>query len=431
MGLGFLSKFFSEKKEKKRISLSGLEKELKEVKEKKFDVFEKQAFSVFAQVNHLLKEIKSKANNLSEIKSGKDGRLENILLTNRKDFVKQINSLTEKLRPPTKHSFETIQGYSFESQRILEKELVKLRQVIAVTSFALKGEVKKIGEDFNELMQAIQELQESANEIKLNGIEKILKIIEELNSTENELSENKNFGENILKEIEENEKILVRGKQNLAGLQGSEEVKELGELKKEIEALEEERKEVEEKVRVLIGKAGKPLKRLEQLIESKRFVSEGYSFEELNKWLFSPETALKSDQKGEKIKKACADCLNVIKSGEVNAKKDKEKEKWISSLNEISSTDFFEKFFWHFNLIEAKTNKALVKIGINNSNRKLKNHQNELENIKEKLQELNSEKDKNLEKTEVMKEKIWKLKKEIQENYSIIFEQELELLAAN
>ena len=97
-------------------------------------------------------------------------------------------------------------------------------------------------------------------------------------------------------------------------------------------------------------------------------------------------------------------------------------------MNEISSTDFFEKFFWHFNLIEAKTNKALGKIGINNSNENLKNRQNEIESIKEKLQELNSGKEKNLEKTEEMKEKIQKLKKEIQENYFIIFEQDLELL---
>ncbi|MFH1588424.1 MAG: hypothetical protein ABIA76_03750 [Candidatus Diapherotrites archaeon] len=422
MNVPFLSALFSGKKKKsEQIELSELETRLMEEEKKRFQEFEKQAFSIFAQIKHLLKEINSMAKALDEIELKREGRVQKILSTSKTDFVRQINSLATKLEPPAKHSFNELKDYAFSSEKLLEQELIKYRKTIALAGFGAGNEVKEIGKNFSELMQALQQLQKNVAESKLIEISLLKDKINEFHEAEKQADAKKEEQRKNLREIKLNESSLMDERRNLLMIESSPEAANLKDLLQKIDLLESQRKEIESKAGTLVFRAEKPLHKMEKLIKAGRFIPENYSLNELNNWLFKAGKAIKLDQKGEKIKKACSDCLSAIEHGELSAKSEKEKMKWITELKEINSVDFFGEFFWNINSIESKKNFLSSELEKNSLNEKIRKQKKEIQLIENKLTELNSSKEMLEKSTNESNEKLLHLKKQIEKIYSDSF----------
>ncbi|MBN2127409.1 MAG: hypothetical protein JW703_03380 [Candidatus Diapherotrites archaeon] len=423
MNIPFISWLFKKKLEK--ISFTELEKRLLEEEKKRFTEFEKKAFSVFAQINYLLKKINFQTDALNKIDSEKSGRIGKIVSTSKRDFVFQVNSLASKIVPPKEHSFEAIKNYSVNSLSLLETELIKIRKLIALTAFGMTGEMKELGEYFKELVSAMNELKKALIESKLIELNNLKQQITLFHELEKNINEKKSEQKNNLKELKSVQNMLEEEQKKLDSVLLSSDAKQVVSLKKEIVFVEEQKKLLELKASALIGKADKPLKKLGKMIESNRFISKNYSSELLEKWLSSSVNAMKSDQKGETIKNACNDCIQLINSNEISSKTDKEKSKWIEALNEINSTDFFEEFFWKINSIESKKNSFLAEIEKNPSSSKITLWDKSILSLKEKLIELNSKKQKLVNSVIDSEKKLIVLKEKIRAGYKPVFRKEI------
>jgi hypothetical protein len=392
MKIPFFSGLFQKKTVK--ISLIDLEKELFEEEKKRFNAFEKKAFSVFAQINYLLKKINEECKKINEIETSKHGRIGKIVSSSKKDFVFQVESLTSKLFPPKNHSFEEIKKYSVNSNKLLQLELIKIHKLIAVTAFGLKEEMKELGMHFKELDSAFKELNKKLIESKLIDLielkSKLIKL-HELKSKSIELNSDE---KKLLNELNSVKLLIEKEKENLSLIESSKEAKKLLELNKEIDFLEKQKNQLKINATALIGKADKPLKKLLKMIESKRFISQNYSAEDLNIWLSDSLKAMKLDQKGEKIKSAVKDCVLLINENNIDAKNEKEKNKWIQALTEINSTNFFEEFFWKLNSIKSKKNSFQEQINNIELTKKLKSKKELIFELQNKLTELKSKKQK-------------------------------------
>jgi hypothetical protein len=188
-----------------------------------------------------------------------------------------------------------------------------------------------------------------------------------------------------------------------------------------MDSLEKQRKELESKAGKLILNAEKPFRKMEKLIKAGKFIPQDYSFKELNKWVFSAGEAIKSDQKGLKIKRACSDCIEAISTGKLSAKNEKEKMKWVDALNEIHSVDFFGEFFWKINSIESKKNSIQAELEKNSLNEEILEQEKKMRLLEAKLNELNAAKERLEREINVLNEKLIEAKKEIEKKYSDSF----------
>jgi hypothetical protein len=394
MSIPFFGSLFKKKEEKtKELSLEEFEKLLLAEEKKRFAVLERNAFSIFAQINYLLKETSLKIKKIDETEIDFEGAAQKILSTGKKDFVKQMESTVSKLVPPKEHSFEAIINYSSKSMFMLEAELVKAGKVIALTRHALAKEMKAVGDSLKELMETLRELNKKITESKMVPIKKMQKRAENIRKLENKVLVLKKESAGFEKEFLEKKNTLSELRKDVESLKNSQEAKELELLETQLKKVEEQQKETEFRTANAIAVAGKPLRKIEKLINAKKFFPGGYSGEELGTWLSNVSKAVKSDQKGEKIKSACKDALKAIDEGTISAKNEKEKEKWIQFLNEVILKNFFEEVFWNLNAQEVKRNEIKRKIDAISLSKKISEKKTAAEETEKILLEINSRKE--------------------------------------
>ncbi len=426
MSIPFFSNFFGEKLVK--LSLVELDEKLSYEEEKRFKVFEKNAFSVFSQINYLLKQINSFVLLLSEKSVGSGGRVGKIVSSSKRDFVNKLNLLTSKLVPPTKHSFDVIKNYSVNSSELLEKELTKISKLISITAFGLSREMKELGDYLKELNQAFKNLEKNLVKSKLVELNELKLKVNELKQINSDLVKFKEKGGELVKEIGELDSLIEKQVIELNSLKSSGDAVKLVELNKELDFLDKQLVQLKFNTSSLIGKANKPLKKLLKLIESNRFVSNNYSFNDLNKWLFNSLEAIKFDQNGEKIKLAVNDCVKLINENSLEAKSEKQRTNWLNALNEISSINFFEEFFWKMNSIESKKNLVKEQLNSIELGKKIVEKQKSIDLLKQKLIELKVKEQNNLKQISELNQELINLNSLIQLDFSKIFGEKIELV---
>ncbi len=359
--MGFLSRFFSRKKKAEEIEIaldeiaSLVEKESSEkIKELELDIH-----SRLSEIKHLLSEAKAMLSELeSEKVQAKNKRLGKIVETSRATTIKKMRSLLVKLEPPLTASLEEDVNYCLNAESLLKKEISSFGKNIAYTGIVLKERIKNLGQVVSSIEKILSELKKTISENKaLLSVEKIkheTKVLQEL-------IERKKSAEESLKETEQKleaqKKEIERITNSIKLTQSSKEFRELASIIEREEEIMVEKGRLKEKFTDLVGGIEKPLKRLQKMVESKRYFLNANGKETLREFLEEPFSALKKDPKGERFKLLLSELEKAIESNEMHLK-EKDLSKKTKLIKELEEFNFTENFFWKENELE----KELLKL---------------------------------------------------------------------
>ncbi len=357
-----------------------------------FAEIQKDVFSRFSEIKHLLNEIKLVLSELKEkqieLNEG-NPRLRKIALTSRNTLIEKMNLLASKLEPPVSNELNEFSVYCSSSLELLESEVNSFGRNIAYTGIVLKEPIKNLGEKMNELRKVFLELKKLLDSKKnLLLLPEIKSGIEKIGVLVNEKKDSVSAENDLIKRISHEENSLA-------------------DLRKE---LEKKRNSVEsKKLNELLFPAEKLMKALEKLSDSGRFVLKEEEKAILGLYLSNPFLALKKDNKGEELKKIFNFIKKLVSEGKISLK-EKEKQKKLAVLDELLLFDFFGEFFWKLNeteknLIETEKEISLLDISseISSLEKKeaysenlIKSLSAELESQKTKTKRLSEEKNSEL-----------------------------------
>ncbi|MBU0662373.1 MAG: hypothetical protein ABH854_05675 [Candidatus Diapherotrites archaeon] len=321
-----------------------------------FAELEKQVFAHFAEIKHTLAEIKTELREFEsrdlEAEEG-NKRLRKIVETSKRNLIKNMSTLTERLAPPEKHDYEILRAYCTNSSKSLEDELRTFGRNVMYTGILMKQEVKNLGNYINELNSTFAKLQAlfegnsagraMAAKAGLEGLktgiaerEKISAEIKKINTALMALREDEKKKASVLAEL-----------QNSAG------IKELNSLMEKKAGQAREKQELKGRFINLIAPIDRPLNRFMRLAESGNYVLEDTERALLNAYLTNPFLAAKQDPKAEILKKLLADVEQMVRNGIISLK-EKERAKKMRALAELKDYDFFGELFWKLNKIDAE-----------------------------------------------------------------------------
>ncbi len=357
--MGFLDKLFGKDKKKevkaKELKLAEATSYLDKKTEGRFNDLEKQVFSKFAEVKHILNEIRAELDEFRKrdlLAEEGNKRLRMIVSTSQKNLIGQMESMIKKLTPPKERDFETLKDYCMNSSDLLQKEINFFGKNIAYTGILLKQEIKTLGEYIRELNKIFLQLKELFEKNPLLKIPELKQDINLLSSFATELDELKNSipgaKEQLNKSIEEKNNLL----NELNKLKNSSDSKQLHSLQDEKNNLIEQRENLLNESIGLFGKIDKPLKRFLKAVESKHYLIEQKEERLLRNYLDKPLYAIKQDQKGEALKKILLEVKRAIGDGKVSLK-EKEKQKKLDAIDELLQFNFFDNIYWNLNKIES------------------------------------------------------------------------------
>ncbi len=354
--MGFFGKIFS-KKEQKPVQLhlaeveqffsnevSGLDKQLQ------VDVAGK-----LAEVKHLLRELQSGLDHLSKSPiEAQNKKLQKIVETAKKNAERQLNSLIEKLQPPSTTDPIAIRQYSSNASSLLRREIQQFGKNIAYTSISFKSEIKQLGSTVKQLQDAFSSMQQMFSKAKpvflLETIRAEVKRLEgkkaAIESLERELGK-------IQKGLSKAKEQVQQTEQNLVELKGSKQFKEIAELNGRKAALLREKQDAKSKTIDLFSKIDKPLNRLQKAAAAGKYVLPKELFVFLQAVITNPFNALKKDPKAVRLKQLLRETEKAIGRGVIELK-EKEREKRLGALQEMLSFDFFGQIFWKFNSLDAE-----------------------------------------------------------------------------
>ena len=355
-----------------------------------------------SEIKYLHSKAKSiiKSVNQTPLDEKSNDRLNRAVETSKKQLIVQLEKLLDKIDPSKiENKINSYREYAGKSEALLVIEINAFRKNIAYTSFYHKEEMKELGETLQGLLNNLHEMnQKFVNEKDLfefeNFKEKIglaLKKKKELINSKNEidlLNEKIIQIEEAIKKQEEKINLKMNNRAMLEAKNAEEELVKLASTKQDLKL----------EISALLLNIDRPLQRYKQIVDSGRKKVPTEEKEMLDLFITNPILALKKDPKAEIFKKILKDMKNLIESGEIELK-DKEKEKRLEALEEISKFDFFGKVFWKMNELQKKqidlnniiSNNA-AKADLEKEILKQKDLQKEIFNLKEKIQ--NEEKQK-------------------------------------
>ncbi|MFH1225148.1 MAG: hypothetical protein V1676_05080 [Candidatus Diapherotrites archaeon] len=321
-----------------------------------FDELERVAFARFAEIKHLLTEIKNELNNFEsrnlEEEEGNQ-RLRKIVETSKRNLTRQMHTLAEKLSPPESHEYAVLRQYCLNSSAILSEEVNTFGRNVMYTGILMKKEVKNLGGYINELNTIFLGLKTM---FESGGTGKALSAKSSLKQLQRALDER----ELILKDARAVKGHLAalteerRAKEAaLSATRDSADAKELGVLEAKKASQLREKQELKNKFINLLAPIDRPLNRFMKLAESGAYPLSDAERALLNAYMTNPFHAAKQDPKAQMLKKMLKEVENLVHEEKIKLK-EKEAAKMLRSIAELQDYDFFGELFWRLNSIDVE-----------------------------------------------------------------------------
>jgi len=387
--MGFLNSLFGRKKPKQRlielklVELTGF---VESSAGEKQAVIDKVVPAKFSEIKHLIKETDGLLNELDRTKIDDKGnkRFKKAAMTAKKDSIRRIKSVLQKIQPPFSSEPGKISDYCTESLSLLREKVKASAKAIAYTSLVLKDLMKEIGSRIDTIEQTLEALSDIVRENRiLFEKRKLLNLVSEIDSMTLEQEANE-------KEIAEKRKALglitanrKKAGERLRSLLESSAAEEMHELSDKRKNLQEEKFKLRASLIDKVAGLNKGFRKLENLNKTGRFVLSKESTHSLKLFLDDPINLFKQDPKGEKFKQLLEELRESVVSGKLDFK-EKEREKKMNEINSLIGFDFFSEFFWKENNYDKKLIE--VKEGL-----EANSVAGEISVLKRKIQELEHE----------------------------------------
>jgi len=343
--------------EKKQLSLEQAKELLKRKKAEEEKELEKKAGKKFSEINALIKDGMESLRGIGEMDFEAEGEnkfLRKIVQSSKEEFVQKMQNLLEKTRPPEGREFRARFDYCRNALREYQQEITGFRKNIAYTGILVKKEMQNFAKGIESMEKELAFIAEIAQESKwqkaamlaekAEGIEALKKQALEAQAKAGEIEKETARLEEQKKEAEEKRKVLQEG----------ERFKELEKNSSEKERLEQEKSMVKEKALNILAPLEKQLRKMQTLGASGEWLLEKEQERMLNAYLQDCFTALKQDPKGEVLKQVLQEMRKAIKDGKIAFKEEKERAKKEAAIGELENYDFFNNFFWKLNEIEKR-----------------------------------------------------------------------------
>lgn len=342
---------------------------------------------LFEKVKLILNEVKGK-----NLESKSNEKLNKAAITAKIQMEKQLEKTLEKINPNIESkNLENTYSYSKESFVYLFNEINSYRKSIVYTSIYLKDEMKNLGENLQNILNKLKEMNDlfdSKKEIFL--FEKIKQNIEGIKKDYKEIESKKEKINSVKLEINNLEKEILNEENNILKLVESDESKDLTKIKEKKNKLLNEKQSLKVELMSMLSTVDKPLQRFLSLIESGRWKIETQKKELLKNFLTNPIVALRSDISGEKIKEILKEVIDAINDEKIELK-EKEKEKKLDALQELIAFDYFGKIFWKVNEIQKELSKIDAQINQSEVTKDINNKERETNELKKEVDKKNEE----------------------------------------
>ena len=299
--------------------------------EKKFSLSSEKIL----EAKSLLREFSR--NDFSTDGEGENSRLRKIVGTSKRVFVNKMQAILGKFSPPDPADFRASRKYCLESHARLQHELNSIAKAIVYTSILLKSELKEFGSVLEGLQKLFLEMHQTAQ--KNPGLENALKakeLVSELHEADSEISALISSVPKAKDSVSGLESKLSELESVLKAAQSSEEAAEYNALAEEKSRLETEREKLKAKFLQEFSNVEKPLKRLFQLSESRKFILPKESAKLLSLYSSNPFGAFSSDKSAAGLKEILSELLKAMDSSLIDFKEG-ERQKRYSIAKELIS----------------------------------------------------------------------------------------------
>ncbi len=386
MVFGGLKGFFSKKEENPFIKITI--EQVPMLIEKEF-LLKKSALEDFsAKKIAEAKYVHGKGSALLELISNKElegkpnERLNKAALTSKKQLENQLRKLLEKINPADRGTtLEDARKYAGESNALLVNEIVGLRKNIAYTSIYFKDEMKELGENLQELLNAFSAMnKEFATASELFEFEKTKALVGAIIKKKKIIGDKEEALRKAENEIGHVERNSSEQKNKIIEKQAGKEFVYARELDEEMNKLMGEKQELKTEISGLLLNIDRPMQRFRQLVDSGRWKLPKEEKDMLEQFITNPILALKKDPRADIFKKVLGEVVAAIQEGEIELK-EREKEKRLEALQEIINFDFFGKVFWKMNELQKKQDELNKAIQENNAKKDLAKDEEALKDL--------------------------------------------------
>lgn len=342
---------------------------------------------LFEKVKLILSEVKNK-----DLESKPNAKLNKAAITAKIQMEKQLDKTLEKINPNIEQSkLENTYSYSKESFVYLFNEINSYRKSIVYTSIYLKEDMKSLGENLQNILNKLKEMNDlfdSKKDIFL--FEKVKQDISDIKKNNEEIKLKNSETTSIKKEIEELEDKILDQEKRILELVESDASKDLKKLKEKQSDLLNEKQSLKVELMSMISTVDRPLQRFLSLTQSGRWKIDNQKKELLKNFLTNPIVALRSDISGEKIKEILKEVIDAINDEKIELK-EKEKEKKLDALQELIAFDYFGKIFWKVNEIQKEISEIDSQINQSKITNDINNKEKEINELKKSVDKKNEE----------------------------------------
>ncbi len=326
-------------------------------------VMEKEVPAKFSEIKHLIRETRELLKDLDKAKIEESGnkRFRKAARTAKRDSIKRINAVLHKIEPPFSSEPETVRDYCFESLSVLRQKIHSGARSLAYTSALLKDVMREIGSKIEALEHLFSELVET---IKRNSIifekGRLFSLVSGVEEEMNELDKSESELLELKKALEAITKARSQAATSLETLLNSAPAAELKSLEERKKKLMLEKLELRNQLINTVAGAGRPLRKLSNLVSKEKYFLGRESLHALLLFLDDPIKLFRQDPKGEKFKALLKELKGAIVSEKLGFK-EKEREKKLAEIDRLLKFDFFSSFFWKENELEKELNEISTK----------------------------------------------------------------------
>jgi len=327
--------------------------------EKKFSAAKEK----ISDAKSLLREFGQK--DFSTNGEGENSRLRKIVGTSKRVFVDKMGAILGKFSPPNPADFRASRKYCLESHQKLQYELNSIAKAIVYTSILLKSELKEFGAVLEGLQKLFLEMHQTVQ--RNPGLENALKakeLVSELREADSGIAALISSIPTAKNSIAVLESKLSELESGLRAAQSSEDAAEHKTLSEEKSRLEGEMERLKAEFLQEFSNVEKPLKRLFQLSESRKYILPKESAKLLSLYSSDPFGAFSSDKNALGLKEILSELLKAMDSGLIEFKEG-EKPKRYSAANELISGKSLEALYSECGLMEEKVASNSIKISEN------------------------------------------------------------------
>ena len=425
--MGFLAKLFG-KRESIAVELNKAREFVKKERAKT-NVLERAVPEIFAEIKHSIKEIRTLLDEVEKLPiESENERFEKAVETSRKQAVKRLRGLLQKIEPPFDASAQQIADYCYESKLSLQKEIFASGKSIAYTSALLGEHMRAIGKNFKSIDESLEKLRRviNANPIVFSTmIEKLLSEIEKKKAALVKLEEKLSELEGLLKSAE---KKKTKAEEKLDKLKSSKQARMLEELRRKENELAEKRALLRDRFYSTLADVRKALQRLKNANDRGVYLLKERELQTIALLFEEPLSLIKIDPKGERIKVLLNELRNAIEQKAVTLK-ERDMVKTQNAILKLAQKDFFNEFFWPLNELEAEMLKIQKELRKNTIVKAIQQAEQELKRSERELSEVKKEISEGKQKKSKLKEELAVLIKNLQEVLSSTLKKNIEIVA--